>query len=643
MCGIAGYYNPISSPERTRQIVLNMTQALRHRGPDDEGIHLSGSMGLGHCRLKVIDLSPAAHQPMANEDQTLWLSYNGEIYNFRELRAGLAAKGHRFRSQSDGEVLLHLYEELGCDFLKPVLGMFAVSLWDEKRQRLLLARDRMGEKPLHYAQFAGGFTFASELKALRAVPELPLERSTPALRTYLGLGYIPAPQTIYQGVHKLLPAHYLVFENGEVYEKAYWEAPAELDPGLTERGAAQLLRQTLQSAVEAQLVSDRPLGVFLSGGLDSSSIVACQSRAGQKGMKSFCIRVQGRGFDESDYAKQVAKIFGTDHHEITLEIDAVKQLLPRLYDVLDEPFADYAFIPNYLLSEFASRDVAVVLGGDGGDELFAGYPTYVAHKMAEAYVKLPQNLRRVLRAGIARLPVSHSYLSLDFCLKRFVDHAGFTNPERHYRWMSCFNSEMQEALLSEPGMPADGAGELFERFYKELPSSRDEDWLERLLALERRFFLPGYMLTKVDRASMAHGLEVRSPFLNQEMVKFASAVPAAMKIRGITTKSLLRRAFCQELPREILNRRKHGLGVPIARWISGPLRTMVASLLGRDRLEAGGLFSPVYVSRLLAEHFSAKADHSRQLWALLMFQLWLDKHGEGAISSHRSKMKSFSS
>lgn len=627
MCGIAGYFNRHVDAARSRRIVSWMNRAQAHRGPDHEGLYVRGPMALGHQRLSVIDVSAAAHQPLTNEDGTLWLTYNGEIYNFLELREDLLSRGHRFRSRTDAEVLLHLYEEVGEQCLQYVKGMFAFALWDQRAERLLLARDRLGKKPLHYFQFPGGLAFASELKALLVVPEFQKELSASALSRYLAFEYVPAPSTIYRDARKLLPAHYLIYEDHELSDHEYWRVRYVEQKPEPKEAYAERLRELLTRAVRRRLISDVPLGAFLSGGIDSSAIVALMAQASSSRVQTFSVQFTAQGFDESEYARRVAAQFGTDHHVTVLDSRKTQALIPRLFTALDEPFGDYTFIPTMLLSELARRSITVALSGDGGDELFAGYVTYQAHAAARLYEKLPRRVReRVVPRLLRHLPVSHSYLSLDFRLKRFAQGSAFPNPQRHYRWLGSFGPEEQRSLLAPGFVSESEREEVFDVVYEEQLRCAATDWLETLLALERRFFLQDYMLVKVDRASMAHALEVRSPFLDQDVVEFAANLPPTMKLNGLTTKYLVRRAFKGLLPSDILRRQKHGFAVPIARWIAGELKPLILATLASRKLAKEGFFRPEYVRRLLAEHFARKANHYKEIWTLFMFELWLEQY-----------------
>ncbi len=641
MCGIAGYLNRHADEAHSREIVARMNDRQHHRGPDDEGLYVRWPIALGHRRLSVLDLSAAARQPLTNEDGTLWLTYNGEIYNFVGLRDELLAKGHRFRSQTDAEVLLHLYEDVQEECLQYVEGMFAFALWDEKRRRLLIARDRMGEKPLHYFTFPGGLAFASELKALLVVPEFPDVLNLQSLSRYLEFEYVPAPDTIYRGVSKLLPGHFLLYEDGRLSDREYWRVRYQSHAPEREEAYAERLRAILTRAVRQQLVSDVPLGVFLSGGTDSSAIVAVMAGMTSTTIQTFHVGFNEPGFDESAYARKVADHFSTDHHTAILDSSTARELIPRLFASLDEPFGDYSLLPVYFLCGLARRRVTVALSGDGGDELFAGYVTYPAHAVARLYERLPTFVReRIIRGLVDRLPVSHAYLGMDFLLKKFTEAVSFPNPERHFRWLGSFSPEEQRSLLHPDVTGALNGGNLFDLVHEEDRRCEAEGWLERLLALERRFFLQDYMLVKADRASMAHSLEVRNPFLDRELVEFVANLPAKMKLHGLTTKYVLRKALAGLLPNEILMRRKQGFAIPVAQWLTGDLRDLVVTMLNGEKLAREGFFNAAYVQRLLAEHFSRKRNHYKKLWTLLMFEGWFEhRHdaatGQGCREAHR--------
>jgi asparagine synthase (glutamine-hydrolysing) len=588
-----------------------------HRGPDDEGIEQAGGVTLGVRRLSIIDVA-GGHQPIANEDSTVWVVQNGEIYNHLELREALAGRGHRFRTQSDTEALAHAYEEWGEGMVERLNGMFAFAVLDVKRRLVMLARDRMGIKPLHYATEAGRLVFASELKALLRDSTLRRGVDPVALDEYLALEFVASPRSIISGISKLPPAHVLVWslEDGSHRLRRYWSPSlgdsSDRDGVSVDERCEQLLEVLLDS-VRKELIADVPLGVFLSGGIDSSAVAAMMARLGGE-VKSFSVGFAERSFDESSYAREVARHLGTEHFELTLEPSMLLDLIPRLPELLDEPLGDASIIPTYLLSAFTRRHVKVALGGDGGDELFAGYPTLQAHRLAAHYLRVPHVLRRrVVEPVVRRLPVSRENLSFDFRAKRFVEGAPYPLAERHARWMGSFGPQERAAVLSRDVVSelssAEGAG---------LPS----DPLNQVLLLDMRLYLENDILVKLDRASMLASLEGRVPLLNRDFVDFATALPLDLKLRGLRSKYLFKRALRGILPERILNRPKKGFGIPVAHWFRGPLKQRLLEVLAPERLRSQGFFDPAAVGRLVDDHLAGRRDNRKQLWTLFAFEMW---------------------
>ncbi|HSS95075.1 MAG TPA: asparagine synthase (glutamine-hydrolyzing) [Candidatus Dormibacteraeota bacterium] len=623
MCGICGVAG--GDPSDGRALVDRMCAAMVHRGPDDEGsAHLDG-VTLGMRRLSIIDIE-GGHQPIHNEDSTVWVVQNGEIYNHLELRHLLTAAGHTFTSQSDTEVLVHGYEEWGEAMVERLNGMFAFAVLDRRRRRLLLARDRMGIKPLHYAVDGHRLVFASELKALLADPSLRKGIDPVALDEYLALEFVPSPRSIVRGISKLPPAHTMEWYLGSGMHRLhrYWS------PTLGEESGAEMglddhceeLRAVLRESVRKELISDVPLGVFLSGGIDSSAVTAMMSQLGTD-VKSFSVGFAERSFDESRYARDVAQRLGTDHHELTLEPSMLLDLIPRLPDLLDEPMGDASIIPTYLLSAFTRRHVKVALGGDGGDELFAGYPTLQAHRLAGYYNLAPALLRKgLIEPAVRRLPVSRSNLSFDFRAKRFVIGAGHGVAERHRRWMGSFSGEERSDLLS-----AHVRERLAGSAHLRMPDSDGDSArhpLNQVLLMDMRLYLENDILVKLDRASMTASLEGRVPLLNNDFVAYATRLPLDMKLRGLRPKFLLKRALRGILPDTILNRPKKGFGIPVANWFRGPLKEQLLAVLSPDRVAREGFFEPVAVSRLIGDHMAGRRDNRKQLWTLFAFELWHD-------------------
>lgn len=630
MCGIAGFFALDGAPRAMPGVLDAMCQAMTHRGPDDQGTLERGPVGLGMRRLSIIDVG-GGHQPISNEDGSVWVVFNGEIYNHPELQAALTARGHRLATRSDTEVIVHLYEDHGEDFVKHLNGMFAIALWDAKREKLILARDRMGEKPLYYATIEDQLLWGSELKCLLAHPAVPRRLSLPALSRYLQFEYVPAPHSILEGVHKLPPAHLLVAERGETRVFPYWRLDlTPIAPAPSEAEALDELKARLDVAVRRRLLSEVPLGVFLSGGIDSSTIAALAARHAPGRLKTFSIGFEDPSFDESGHARAVARHLGADHHEDILSPARLIDLVPELTRLLDEPFGDASVMPTYMLSRFAREHVTVALGGDGGDELFGGYPTYQAQKLAGLYDALPGPMRALIggagRMVAGGLPVSTNNLSLDFKLKKFTGALDAPALERHLQWLGSFSPADQAGLLS-PEVRAELAGDdLYREARAVWGASASNDPIARYLHLDASTYLPDDILVKVDRASMATSLEVRAPFLDHTLVEFVAGLPSHYKLQGMTTKHLLKRAAADMLPAQILNRPKKGFGIPVAKWFQGELRGLMLDVFSPARLREAGLFEVSAVQRLVKEHLDGTRDHRKPLWTLFMFELWREAY-----------------
>jgi asparagine synthase (glutamine-hydrolysing) len=624
MCGIAGFVNGGAGPADL-EVLARMTAALAHRGPDGDGLYTDGPVALGHRRLAIIDVAGGA-QPLANEDGSVWVTYNGELYNELALRAGLRDRGHAYRTSTDTESLVHLYEEEGPDFARTLNGMFALALWDARRARLVLARDRMGQKPLYYCETpGGGLAFGSEPKALLLHPDVPRRLDPEGLARYLFYEYVPAPHSIWAGVKKLPPAHVLVWEGGRSSVRRYW-SPSWPGPRVRPSEAdfeaeADAFWDEFRGAVGSHRRSDVPLGVFLSGGVDSSSVAAAVCELiPARAVRTFSIGFEDPSFDESAHARAVASALGTDHREKVFSAQTVYELLPEVAGWLDEPFGDASVLPTHLLSRFARSEVTVVLGGDGADELLAGYPTFRAERAAGLYRWLPGPARALAGAAVGRLPVDHGNFSLDFQLKQFLRGAAEPLALAHQRWLGSFTGEEVARLLA--GGPPGGFDVEAEHLARARGLAQGHNPLTRSLALYQDTYLPDDILCKVDRASMACGLEVRAPFLDAGLVDRVEALPACYKYGRGQTKRLLKRAASGRLPASTLRRPKKGFGIPVARWLRGPLGPLLDRLLGPGRLEAQGLFRPDEVARRVAEHRAGVSDHRKPLWTLLMFQLW---------------------
>ena len=599
-----------------------MCERMVHRGPDSEGLFVTAGAALGMRRLAIIDLV-TGEQPVFNEDKNIAVILNGEIYNYRELRADLETRGHSFRSASDTEVLPHLYEEYGDGMLGKLNGMFAFALWDARKRRLLLARDRFGEKPLYWGIFDKTLLFASEPKVLLAYPSVKPSLNLQALRQYLSFDYVPAPLSIYEGINKLPAAHKLTLEDGRVNVERYWQLSYKtIDPVPSENEAAEHLRELLAEAVRMRLVSDVPLGVLLSGGVDSSSVTAFAVRASSEAVKTFSISFAESSFDESAYARGVAKFLGTDHHEERLSAHLAANLVGEIGGWMDEPFSDPSLVPTYLLSRFTRKHVTVALGGDGGDELFAGYPMYAGLRWAEFYKRLPTPLRRAVVEPLIRLlPVKTKNLSFDYKAMRFVTGAKYDTVARHHVWFGSFTPEEQTELLT-PEVLAASDSEIYAQARQIAEECDNDELVTRMQSIDTRLYLAEDILTKVDRASMAVSLEVRAPFLDPRVAEFAASLPCDYKLRGHKTKYILKKAVRELLPPFVTRRGKKGFGVPVAEWLKFKLRPLARDLLSPERVRRAGVFNPEYVARLQDEHERGVANHRKLLWTLLMFELW---------------------
>ncbi len=601
-----------------------MCAAITHRGPDDQGTMVIGPAALGMTRLSIIDVR-TGHQPIGNEDGSVWIVFNGEIYNYQELRQRLLGRGHHFTTNSDTETIVHLYEEYGVECLQYLEGMFAFALWDSERKRLFVARDRMGEKPLHWGIFNGQFIFSSELKGILTHPDAAKEVDLVSLQKYLALEYVPAPHSMFKGISKLLPAHYMLVEKGTVKIRSYWSADI-MRANIGEAEAKEKLVTLLDQSTKLRLISDVPLGIFLSGGLDSSSITALAARHMKKAPQTFSIGFSDSSFDESDHAKAVATRLGCDHHVARFSAEMAYQTLEELWEVLDEPMADASIVPTYFLSKMAKNEVTVALSGEGGDELFGGYPTYQAHRLANVWRFLPKPLRLgVLEPAIRSLPVSHNNLSADYKAKRFIAAASEEPILRHFRWMGAISPDEQQNLML-PHVLADGDGASVYPYLGGNDGIAEHDVISRIMHLDLTTYLPDDLLVKSDRASMAASLEVRLPFLAFPLVEFALSLPASYKVRGLTTKYLLKKAMEPYLPSKIVNRPKKGFGIPVAKWLRQEFKPMVDELLSESYLQQQGIFKKEPMMMLLKEHESGQIDRRKELWTILMFQRWWKKY-----------------
>ena len=618
MCGICGIVRT-DGRAVDRDVLGAMSATLVHRGPDSGGEVIDREAGLAARRLAIIDLE-GGDQPIAGEDGRVVVVQNGEIYNHAELRAELERAGHVFRTpHSDTEVLVHLYEEHGPRFAERLRGMFAVAVWDGERRRLVLARDRFGIKPLYYRDVAGEFAFASELKALRRLPSLSRELDLDALESFLAFNAIHGPRTIFREVRKLPPGHVLVLEDGRTRLERYAaDRPAPV-PELRDESWEALageLRERLRDSVRAHLVADVPVGVLLSGGIDSSALTALAATESSARVSTFSIGFAERSFSEVELARTIAQRYGTDHHELVVEPDAA-ELLPTIAAAFDEPFADSSALPTYLVSKLAAEHVKVALSGEGGDELFGGYETYVADRLALRGA----GAARLLGPLVERLPSGSGRVPLDYKLKRFTRAAHLPPLERHHGWKEIFSPDARAALLRPERRGSEDPLDVYRARWAETEGA---DTLARLQDVDRAIYLVDDLLVKTDRMSMAHSLELRVPFLDPAVAELALALPVAARVRGFAKKRLLRSAVEPLVGRDIARGRKKGFSIPAAAWLRGELEPFCREVLGAARLREQGYFEPAAVTRLIEDHVARREDNSRQLWGLMSFSLWQD-------------------
>jgi asparagine synthase (glutamine-hydrolysing) len=621
MCGIAGklYFDPTRTVDP--RLLDRMNAILTHRGPDDAGIHCEGPLGLASRRLAIVDLSPAGHQPMASTNGRFWITYNGEIYNFQLLRAELERQGVRFRSRSDTEVILALYERDGPGCLAHLRGMFALAIWDREARTLFLARDRLGKKPLVYYHDAERIVFGSEPKAIFQDPEVPLAVDQEAIHHYLSYGYVPAPWTAFRGVRKLPSAHYLLIRNGRCELHRYWTLhyiPKRTQP---EAELADELLEHLREAVRLRLISDVPLGALLSGGLDSSVVVALMSEGASAPVKTFSIGFDRPDYDESRYARLVAQHFGTDHHELVVKPDAMAAL-PRLVWHYNEPFADSSALPSLYLCEMARGLVTVALNGDGGDEAFLGYDRYLASALLSWQDHVPRLLRRAVFSRVGALLPRGSHRSFAGRARRLTEVLALEPRRRYAHWTTCFQNDQKSELYTPELARTLGERDSLALLEAAYDASDAPTFLEQTVHTDVQLYLPDDLLVKMDIASMANSLEVRSPFLDHRVMEFAASLPPSLKLRRLTQKYLVKRIMRRVLPEPVLRRKKMGFGVPIDHWLRHELRDMAYDLLLDERARQRGYFRPEVVRRYLDEHVAGIGHHHARLWSLLILEQW---------------------
>ncbi len=619
MCGICGF------TWRDEALVSKMNDAITHRGPDQDGVYAADGISLGHRRLSIIDLSDHGRQPMQNEDGNVQLAFNGEIYNYQDLKPELERKGHRFASNTDSEVIIHAYEEYGTDCVNKLRGMFAFAIWDAPKQQLFVARDRIGIKPLYYALRNGKLIFASEIKAILQNPDVPRELNHQALYDYIGFEFVPAPATMFRDIMKLPAGHFLIHRNGEVKIEQYWDL--SLKPRtekLSYEDAVEKQRELLDYAVKSHLMSDVPLGVFLSGGLDSSALVAMMRRHIPGRLQTFTIGYPDTTFGELEYAKQVADVFETDHQVLIID-DALKpDYVERALWHLDEPMTDLSSVPLFLVCEQAKKHVTVCLSGEGGDESYAGYDRFKASRLNRAFSVIPAPLRKhIINPLVGRLPDQPQKKGAINMLKRFIEGSALPPEGHHLRWQYFTNADQDAALFSQ-SLKNNAEFDSFRLYRPYLERCDATDIVNREIYLDMRFQMPDSVLMKVDKMSMASSLEVRVPLLDHVLVEFIASLPGSWKLKGLRTKHVFRSALEGMLPDNIVNRGKQGYSLPVKHLLRGPLKTYMTNLLNESALIRETMNADT-VNRLIREHLAMKHNHNHVLWALINTAIWQRK------------------
>ena len=623
MCGITGFVRNDGKPV-DEALLARMNEAIRHRGPDEDGFYVNGSVGMAMRRLAIIDLK-GGQQPIHNQDRTAWIVFNGEIYNYLELREKLEKLGHTFYTNSDTEAIVHAYDQYGVDCPNHLRGMFAFAIWNERDQELFLARDRVGKKPLLYARVNGQLIFASEFSALLLHPDVSREIEPEALDYYLSFMCIPAPLTAYRAIRKLEPGHWLRWRKGEIEIQRYWQPDFTKKLAISEEEAGERTIEILREAVRVRLMSEVPLGAFLSGGIDSSAVVAFMSQESSERVKTFSIGFEEQDFSELHHARRIAEHVGADHHEFIVRPDAM-EVLPTLVEHYGEPYADSSAVPTYYVAKETRKHVTVALNGDGGDESFAGYQRYVAMRLTEKYRRVPSFLREsVIKETVNLIPTSPARRSMARSLKRMLEAVSRPRVDRYTHWVSVFNDETKKPLYSdffrEQTLQADPAGLLGTWFTR----ANGIGIVDAALLTDQMTYLPNDLLVKVDIATMAVSLEARSPFLDHHVIEFAASLPENLKVRRLTTKYLLKKVLRKLLPSENLDRRKMGFGVPIGHWFRGKMQPFLREVILSDKALRRGLFKPDAVRQLVELHARGERDYSHQLWTLLMLELWFNR------------------
>ena len=624
MCGIVGIANS-NSRNITREVLERMNAAITHRGPDEEGFFVKENIGLAMRRLSIIDLA-GGQQPIFNSDKTKTIVFNGEIYNFQELREDLEKSGDSFQTNSDTEVILHLYEKYGADCLKYLRGMFAIAIWDDVEKTLFIARDRVGQKPLLYShQTNGDLIFGSEFQAMLKHPDISREVDYDAIDSYMSYSCIPSPQTAFKQIRKLEPGHWLRWKDGEIESKRYWLPNFSNKIKISQEDAEVETLKVLREATKMRMISEVPLGAFLSGGVDSSAIVALMAQESEKPVRTFSIGFEEQDFSELKYAKQVAKHVGAEYNEFIVKPDAL-EVLPKLVEHYGEPYADSSAIPTYYVAKETRKYVTVALNGDGGDESFAGYERYGAMRLAELYHRFPRSLSKIfIEKPIGMIPTSELKKSRIRDVKRFLQAASLPKAERYFHWVTIFGEQVKEEVYTE-------------QFYRQVSSNQPQSFLDKwfqkasgngildaTLLADQMTYLPNDLLVKVDIASMTNSLEARSPFLDHKVIEFAASLPESVKMKRIETKSLLKKVAAKLVPKEVIYRRKMGFGVPIGNWFRGDMKDFVREVLLSDTFRKRAIVKPEVVQKYVKEHIEGARDHAFQIWSLLMLELWFQR------------------
>jgi len=621
MCGICGTLHYDRRARADADEVRRMNEAIFHRGPDEDGFYVNGRVGLAMRRLSIIDLT-SGQQPIGNEDGTIWIVFNGEIYNFQEVRRDLESKGHRFKTNSDTEAIVHAYEEYGIDCPAKLNGMFAFAIWDSRAERLFIARDRLGKKPLYYYHDGKRLVFGSELKALLQARDIPRRVSLPALDLYLTYEYVPAPHSIFEKIYKLPAGHSLtVDKNGKLDIRQYWELHFN-ENGYQAHDLEKDLAALLQDAVKIRLMSDVPLGAFLSGGIDSSIIVGLMAKVMDQPVKTFSIGFEDSTYNELHYARQIARLFKTEHREFIIKPDAL-ELTDKLVHHLDEPLGDFSIFPTYLVSKMARDYVTVILSGDGGDELFAGYDTYIADWTYRRYRKIPAFVRHgVIDPLVNLLPPTEKKKGVVNRARRFLEGARHPEDLQHVRWMIFLSAAEKHKLYGDALKDYKNNQKAYQYIRDYFAQADSNDEVNRQLFVDIKTYLCDDIMVKVDRMSMATSLEARAPFLDYRVAEFAATIPGALKIQGTKTKYILKKAMADLLPYEILHRGKEGFSIPIKNWLRNELKPVMLEVLSSANITRDGFFNDGYVQQLVKEHLDGVENHSHRLWALMVFGIW---------------------